>query len=222
MVWQIEPYQATLDAIEKRLKEVGEERNMHRILRKAVNEVAGVGKEQLHKETKAYYTIKSKAFKKSDIEKKATSSKHPGATITVKGEPIGVKAGYATRKNGKRKGAKVQVLAKSTMQEIQVEHNGHAYKAFMATMTNTDSQGNETTHTGIFQRVPGKYMKKYQPIKDKTKGREKIKEIYSLSKAKAGEIAYVEEGNYYELSGELVYRLLKNMNAIIEEAKAKK
>ena len=219
MVWQIEPYQATLDAIEKRLKEVGEERNMHKILRKAVNEVAGVGKEQLHKETKAYYTIKSRAFKKSDIEKKATSSKHPGATITVRGEPIGVKAGYATKKNGKRKGAQMRVLAKSTMQEIQVEHNGHAYKAFMATMKNTDREGNESTHTGIFQRVPGKYMKNHEPIESESKGREKIKEIYSLSKAKAGEVAYVREGNYYELSEELKSRLRKYMNAIIEEAK---
>ena len=81
MIFKVEPYKATLDAIERRLTEVGKESNMHNVMKKAINEAADAGKELIYTETKGSYTIRGRAFKKSDIVKKATSSKNPGACL---------------------------------------------------------------------------------------------------------------------------------------------
>lgn len=211
IVVKIEPYKAMLDAIEKRLTEMGQEKNMHDILKKSINAVAKTGKEKLHEETKDYYTIKSRAFKKSDIVMRATSSRHPGATLTVKGLRIGVKSGYASRKNGKRKGASAQVLKTSAMKELKITYGGRAYKAFLAAM--------KSGHTGIFQREPEKYMKKHKPAEGKRKGREAIKEITSLANAQAAGMAYIRSGLHGDLQEEFVYQMLKHMNAVIGGAK---
>lgn len=216
MILKVEPYKATLDAIEEHLAEMGKESNMHNVMKKAINETAGVGKDLIYTETKGSYTIRSRVFKKSDIVKKSTSSKHPGATLTVKGEPIGVKEGYQSRKNGKRKGASAQVLKNSAMKEIKMVSGGHVYKAFLASIKNRDEEGNVISeHDGIFQRVPDKYMKKYPRVPGKSKGREAIKEIVSLSKAKAAEMAYEKQGIYTKLQEEIIFRMLKHMNAVI-------
>jgi hypothetical protein len=207
MIFKVEPYKATLDAIERRLTEVGKESNMHNVMKKAINEAADAGKELIYTETKGSYTIRGRAFKKSDIVKKATSSKNPGATLTVRGEPVGVKEGYQSRKNGKRKGASAQVLKNSAMKEIKLVSGGRAYKAFLATM--------KSGHIEIFQRKPDEYMDKYKPIAGKSKGREAIKEIVSLSKAKAAEMAYEKRGVYTKLQEEVISRMLKHMNAVI-------
>lgn len=207
MIFKVEPYKATLDAIERRLTEVGKESNMHNVMKKAINEAADAGKELIYTETKGSYTIRVRAFKKSDIVKKATSSKNPGATLTVRGEPIGVREGYQSRKNGKRKGASVQVLKNSAMKEIKLVSGGRAYKAFLATM--------KSGHIEIFQRKPDEYMDKYKTIAGKSKGREAIKEIVSLSKAKAAEMAYEKRGVYTKLQEEVISRMLKHMNAVI-------
>lgn len=207
MIIKVEPYKATLDAIEERLTEMGKEENMHNVMKKAINEVAGVGKDLIYAGTKERYTIRSRAFKKSDIVKKSTSSKHPGATLTVKGEPIGVKEGYQSRKNGKRKGASAQVIKGSGMKELTITSGGRAYKAFLATM--------KSGHTEIFQRKPNQYMDKYKPVTGKSKGREAIKEILSLSKSKAAEVAYKKQGIDTKLHEEITYRMLKHMNAVI-------
>lgn len=186
---------------------MGKESNMHNVMKKAISETAGVGKDLIYTETKGSYTIRSRVFKKSDIVKKATGSKHPGATLTVKGEPIGVKEGYQSRKNGKRKGASVQVARNSGMKELKLVSGGRAYKAFLATM--------KSGHTEIFQRKPDEYMDKYKPVAGKSKGREAIKEIVSLSKSKAAEMAYEKQGIYTKLQEEIIFRMLKHMNAVI-------
>lgn len=209
IILKIEPYQAMLDAIEGRLTEMGKENNMNNILRKSINEAASEGKEKLYVETKGYYTIKSRAFKKGDIVKRVASSRNPVATLTVRGEPLGVRKGYASRKNGRRKGASVQIIASSSMKELTLTSGGRAYKAFLATM--------KSGHTAIFQRVPGKYMKAHSS--GKSKARESIKEILSLSKAKAAEMVYEKQGLYSELQEEISYRMLKQMNAVIGGAK---
>lgn len=211
IVVKVEPYKAMLDAIENRLTEMGQEKNMHNILKKSINAVAKTGKERLHEETKDYYTIKSRVFKKSDIIMRATSSRHPGATLTVKGLRIGVRSGYASRKNGKRKGAGAQILKTSAMKELKITYGGRAYKAFLATM--------KSGHTGIFQREPEEYMKKHKPIEGKRKGREAIKEITSLANAQAAGMAYIRGGLYGDLQEELVYQMLKHMNIVIGGAK---
>ena len=117
---------------------------------------------------------------------------------------------YQRRKNSKRTGAKLKILRAGMMQELELQYGQSAYKAFMATM--------KSGHEGVFQRVPGKYMKKHMPGRN-TKGREAIKEIMSLSKAKAAEMVYEREGMYTELQEELTFRLLKHMNAVIGELK---
>ncbi len=211
MVVKIEPYKAMLDAIENRLAELGQEKNMHSILKKSINAVARTGKEKLHAETKDYYTIKSRAFRKSDIVMRATSSRHPGATLTVKGLRVGVRAGYANRKNDKRKGASAQVLKTSAMKELKITYGGRVYKAFLATM--------RSEHTGIFQREPAKYMKKHQPLTGKKKGREAIREITSLANAQAAGMAYTRSGLHGELQEEFVYQMLKHMNTVTGGAK---
>lgn len=91
---------------------------------------------------------------------------------------------------------------------------GHAYKAFIATVTNEDGEGDVSEYTGIFQRVPGKYMKDHQPS-GKSKGREAIKKIVSMSNAKAAESAYQKRGLHGEFQDELIFRMLKHMHAAI-------
>lgn len=204
MVIRIEPYPAAINTIEKRLTELGKADRMQDVVKKAVNEVAGLAKDRIYEEVHDTYTLKG--FKKGDIKKKNSTAKTIGATLTVKGEPLGVGKYYQRRKNSKRNGAKVRILRAGMMQELQVQYGQSAYKAFMAKM--------KSGHEGVFQRVPGEYMKKHRPGRN-TKGREAIKEIMSLSKAKAAEMVYEREGMYTELQEELTFRLHKHMNAVI-------
>lgn len=204
MIIEIEPYPAAVSAIEKRLAELGKEDRMRDVLKGAVNEVAGLAKDRIYEEVHDTYTLKG--FKKADIKKKNSTARNAGATLTIKGEPLGVGKYYQRRKNNKRNGAKVKILRTAILQELEVQYGKSAYKAFMAKM--------KSGHEGVFQRVPGEYMKKHRPGRN-TKGREAIKEIMSLSKSKAAEMVYEREGMYTELQEELTFRLHKNMNAVI-------
>ena len=65
----------------------------------------------------------------------------------------------------------------------------------------------KTGHEGIFQRVPGEHMEKRQR-------REKIREIMSMSRAKAAEIVYRDKIEA-DVKTELSYRLHKHMNEVI-------
>ena len=203
---QIAPNQAALDAIQKRLSEMGKEDTFGNVLKKAINEVATAGKNLLYSETRSEYTIKPVEFKKSDIVRKGATARKLIATLSVRGETPGIRKAYKTRKNSKRKSAGAMVIKSGAMKELELKANGKSYKAFVAKM--------KTGHEGIFQRTPGKYMKGYSPS-GKTKGREAIKEIMAMSKAKAAEMVY-EKGNLYsDLQEEISYRLLKHMNAVI-------
>lgn len=209
MIISIEPYPAAIHAVEKRLTELGKKDRMKDVLKKAVNEVAGHAKDRIYEEVHDTYTLKG--FKKADVKKNNSTARSFGATLTVRGEPLGVGKYYQRRKNNKRIGAKVKILRAGMMQELELQYGQSAYKAFMAKM--------KSGHEGIFQRIPGKYMKKHRPGRNtkgrNTKGREAIKEIMSLSKAKAAEMVYEREGMYTELQEELTCRLLKHMNAVI-------
>lgn len=208
MIISIEPYPAAINAIEKRLTELGKKDRMRDVLKKAVNEAAGSAKDRIYEEVHDAYTLKG--FKKGDIKKKNSTARNFGATLTVRGETLGAGKYYQRRKNSKRTGAKLKILRAGMMQELELQYGQSAYKAFMATM--------KSGHEGVFQRVPGKYMKKHMPGRN-TKGREAIKEIMSLSKAKAAEMVYEREGMYTELQEELTFRLLKHMNAVTGEPK---
>lgn len=202
MIIHIEPYQVTFNAIEKRLTEMGKKDVMNDVLKKAVNEVAKLARERLYEETTERYTITSDVFTQKDIKKRADNKgQTPSVKITLKGPPVGIRKGYATRANSGRQPAGVSVVRKSGLRDLQFPSGRRVYKGFVAKM----NEG----HEGIFQRVPGEHMKN-------SKNREKIKEIHSLSRAKAAAIAFAESGLSRELQSELAYSMHKHMNAAID------
>ena len=197
MIISISPYETTLDAIEKRLTEMGKADSMNSVLKKAINEVAGIGKRQIWKGVRKNYTLKG--FTAGDVKKRSRNvAGYPSVTLTVKGAPLEVKY-YEHKNNDAEHGAMVRILKLSAMKELEIRSGNRVYKAFLARM--------KSGHEGMFQRVPGETMKGSK--------REAIKEIMSLSKAKAAEMVYEKSGLYTELQEELVVRLHKHMNAVI-------
>lgn len=194
---QVAPHQATFDAIQKRLEEMGKGEQMKSVLNKAIDELSKDTKEQLYAETKGMYTIKASQFRKSDIRK---TSRNGTSILAMKGETVPIRKGYKNRKNSKRKAASALIrMASGALKEMELKSGGRSYKAFVATMSNG--------HEGIFQRVPGKRMKK-NPKK------EAIQEMVSLSRSKAAEMAYREKISA-GIQTEMSFRLLKHMNAVI-------
>ena len=184
-------------ALMKKLDEMGKGDSAKEVMLKAIKETAAWTKTSIIEETRAMYTIKSNSFKKSDIKLKNATKTHLEAALTVHGGPLSVRKAYKSRKNGKRKGASVQVRSNKAMKELALYTNGRTYKAFLAEMS--------SGHQGIFQRDPNKMMR------SKT-NREAIREIFSLSKSKAAEMAYKKN---VHVTSELYYRLHKHMNAVI-------
>jgi len=207
MMITVEPSPALYLALQKRLDEMGKGEYAKEVMRKAIRETAKSIQERLHTETRAMYTIKRSAFKKSDIKVKNPTRNQLRAFLEVEGEPLALKGSYSSRKNAKRKGASAMVMAGGKMKELKVESGGRTYKAFMATMTNVSKEGKVSEHVGIFQRVPGKHMKK-------DPRREAIKQIYAPARSKAAERTYRERIDS-DAKGELSYRLHKHINAVI-------
>lgn len=203
MIVKVEPYQATINAIENCLNDMGKESYMQSVLKKAIKEVADKGKSDIYTSVKKRYAVKG--LKKADIKKTNSTSKNPGVTLTVKGRPLGIKGNYQHRKNSASVGAKAKILRSGTMKEIKKNGGNDAYRAFVATMA--------SGHEAVFQRLPGKYMKKHGPT-GMSKGREKIEEKYSLSKSKAAEVVYKKEDMYSKMQEEISFRLLKQMHAV--------
>lgn len=192
------PSSAAIDAIEKRLTELGKESKMNDVLKKAINETATRGKKELWKGVKRTYTLKG--FTAGDVKRKGYSARHSGAVLTVTGPVLGILDNYETVPNVDKNAAMLRVFRTGALKALEIHNSTSVYKAFVARMNND--------HAGIFQRVPGKRMKS-NPKK------QAIKEIMSLSKSKAAEMVYEQNGLYTELQGELTFRLLKNMNAVI-------
>lgn len=197
MIISITPYETTLDAIEKRLTEIGKADSMNTVLKKAINEVARIGKRRIRRGVSRDYTLKE--FPAGHVKKKSSNAGYPSATLIVKGPPLEAGKHYEHRNNDAEHGAMVRILKASAMKELEIRSGNRVYKAFLARM--------KSGHEGIFQRVPGETMK--------GKNREAIKEIMSLSEAKAAEMVYEREGLYTELQEELVLRLHKHMNVVI-------
>lgn len=192
------PSSVAIDAIEKRLTELGKEDRMNDVLKKAINETASKGKRDLWKGVKRTYTLKG--FTAGDVKRKGYSARHPGAVLTVTGPVLGILANYETASNVSEDAAKARVFRSSALKALEIHNSTSVYKAFVARM--------KSTHVGIFQRVPGKRMKS-NPKKTA------IKEIMSLSKSKAAEKIYEKNGMQKELQEELMVRLHKHMNAVI-------
>lgn len=218
MIVKVEPNQAAFIALEKRLTEAGQGSRLREVMKKSINETASAGRDMLYREIREYYTIKG--MRKSDIAKRSTSARNPGATLTVKGPPLGVRGNYQSRKNSRRQAASAMVIKAGAQKKLTFMSGGHPYKAFVATMKTG------TGHEGIFQRVPGEYMEREQEKKwlatssrsgtiKRSRHWEKIKEKMSLSKAKAAEMVYVREGMYTDLQEELTYQLQKHINAVL-------
>ena len=207
MMITVKPTPALYLALQKRLEEMGKSEYAKEVMRKAISETAKSMREKLYAETRAMYTIKRSAFKKSDIRVKNPTKNQISAILKVEGEPLALKDSYKNRINGKRKGASALVMAGGQMKELKIESGGHTYKAFVATMTNVSKSGKVSEHAGIFQRVPGEHMKK-------DPRREAIKQIYAPARSKAAERAYREEVAP-DVRGELSYRLHKHVNAMM-------
>lgn len=208
VIIKVDPYQAQLDAIQKRLDEMGKGRMMRDVLKKAINDVAKDARKELPKETRKMYTIRASQIKQSDITVRKMSNKRCGAELVIKGEPIPIKGGYSSRKNTRKRAASAMIKrAAGAFREMEMVSGGKSYKAFMATMTNVSDSGEISYHTGIFQREPGKKMKS-------NKKKEKIKELHSLARAKAAEMAYREEMEA-EMHTQISFRMLQHMNAVI-------
>lgn len=192
------PQSAAIDAIEKRLTEMGKGGSMDTVLKKAINEVAGVGKKEIWKSVKRKYTLEG--FTAGDVKRKGYSARNPSATLTVTGPVLGVLQNYETAPNNSESAAKLRIFKAGALKELVIHNSKSAYKAFVAKMS--------SGHEGIFQRVPGEQMKK-NPKK------QAIKEIMSLSKSKAAEMVYEQNGLHSAMQEELVVRLHKHMNAVI-------
>lgn len=208
MIVRIEPYQATLDVIQDRLTEMGKGSSMREVLKKAINDVSAQTKESLHQKTREEYTIKRSAFKKSDVKREAAKKNKLESMIRVAGKMLGLRAGFKTKKNSKKKAAQAMVLTKSAMKKLEITSGGRPYKAFVASMKNVSKSGAVSSHTGIFRRIPGKYMKNYP-------NREKIGEIMAISKAQAAGMVYVRNSMWAEIHNEMSSQLLKHMHAVI-------
>ena len=113
MIVTVMPVQATMDAIQKRLDEMGRGDEMRTILQKAINDTADWTKTELHARTTGRYTIKRSALKKTDIKRTRALKGKLEAAIKVSGPPLGVYKNYSASKQGKRKGAKMAILAGS-------------------------------------------------------------------------------------------------------------
>lgn len=219
---KVEPVQATCDAVFGQLEKMGKEGYAREIMQNAIRETAKQAAGRLPKETRKMYTIKQKDFNNSDVKISRVTRKRMEAILTVKGEVKSLWE-YRSRKNGKRKGASAMVRKDGSMKELVNTYGGRKYKAFFNTIVNSGSGGNKSDYNGIFQRVPGKFMKtdkRPKPTKripkKKRKPKEAIEALLSLSRTKAAEIAFREK-MYTDTSGELIYRLQKRMNAVIGE-----
>ncbi len=92
VVVSAKPSSVAIDAIEKRLNELGKESRMNDVLKKAINETAAKGKKELWKGVKRTYTLKE--FTAGDVKKKSYSARHPGAVLTVTGPVLGIVKNY--------------------------------------------------------------------------------------------------------------------------------
>lgn len=219
---KIEPVQATYDAVLGKLERMGKVSYAREIMQKAIRETAAQAAGRLPEETRKKYTIKRKDFNKSDVDTSRVTRKHMESIIKVRGPVMALRA-YKSRKNGKRKGASAMVKWGGTLKYLSITSGGKEYKAFFATMVNTNKNGNKSTHDGIFRRVPGSKMdEKNRPRptkrihrKKKRKPREAIEELLSMSRSKAAEMAF-RENMHTDTSNELIYRLHKHMNALID------
>lgn len=198
IVVNAKPHSAAIDAIEKRLTEMGKGDSMNTVLKKAINEVAGVGKKEIWKGVKRKYTLKG--FTAGDVKKKSYSARNPSAMISVTGPVLGALKNYETLPNTDESAAMLRVFRAGALKALQIHNTGSVYKAFVARM--------KSDHVGIFQRVPEERMKS-NPKK------QAIKEIMSLSKSKAAEMVYEQNGLHSAMQEEMVVRLHKHMNAVI-------
>lgn len=148
------------------------------VLKKAINDTAKKLKGDLKIEVKKNYTAKIRGLNKAISIKKATN-RQLEASVVTKGKPLAL----IQFKNVAGDSVRAQALKKNKLKPITLkgeEESGKDLKSFVAKMS--------SGHVGIFQRVPGKRMRKHgYKTKDGvqiTKGREAIKEFYGNSLVK--------------------------------------
>lgn len=178
---RIEAHLENQEKIIRLLKEAGGRRPRF-IVRQAVNETAKNARKKIWKGIRKNYTLHGVPM--STMELKRATSSQLWAEIFVSGRQLSLVTYYKHRKNGKRTAAKA-AQKRGPLKPIQMGK----MKGFVATMP-------KTGHVGIFQRVPGTYMKghKRRPYKNNsakiTRGREQIRESLGSSVSKLAEVTY--------------------------------
>lgn len=193
---------ASWEEIQSVFNRLGDKKEANRAIKKALNRTARQGAKELIPEARKVYTVKRGAFKNSDIKVSgATMKANMEAKIQIEGAPQSPKENFQIRKNGKKKAVQARILQSGRLKPIELNTGGSKLKAFIARIENGEGKG---AHTGIFQRVDGKYMNRgrvtdkgysqqntYKPRRLKngrvTKGRQSIKEICTISNPKMAE-----------------------------------
>lgn len=173
------------------------------VIKKAVNEAAKNAKRKLRERVKKEYVIKG--FSADDIKINKASVSKLYAELSVSGSPLSLKEYYKVVDNRKRAAAKAAVK-RGAAKALQ----GKGLKAFVATMNNGEGKND---HTGVFQRIPGQYMRKQEPRKYKrnpskmTKGKQAIKELMGPAISKLTE--KISQATEPEIKTELIEALRK-------------
>ena len=188
------------EAIMEKLREA--EKRPAPALKKAVNEAAKESREKLYRYIRKQYTVKVGRFPKRSLVIKKASSSETSAWIIVSHPPQSLRETYSSRKNNRREAARAAIKRESP-KLIQ----GQGLKSFVAEMKNG--------HKGIFQRVPGTYMKEHKPRPYRkisgrmTKGRETIREAIGPSGAKLTEMAFrATQGELQQSLQEALWRFV--------------
>ena len=189
MIVQVD--QEIYDRLNQQLKDIPEK--IPSVLRKSINNAARYGQKNMARHVKDNYAFKF-AVKRinSASEFESAKGKNFQATITISGKPEPL-MNFHVKKNGKKISARANVLKTSELKDLTLkggDEGGKDLKAFVVKIKNTDRNGNESHHVGIFRRMTpeerGEQQKRYDKQakigkQKKSSKRNAIKQLYSTS-----------------------------------------
>lgn len=221
------------DEIQSIFNRLASRKEANQVIKKALNRTVRQASKEILPQVREVYTVKRGTFKNSDIKVNGASMKtRMTASIRITGEPQSPKNNFQFKKNSPRKAVRVRILKSGGLKPIEIGAGKSSLKAFIATIENgSEGDSEKNSHTGIFQRVEGKYMNRgritdkgyssqntYKPrrLKDgrMTKGRQSIKEIFTVSNPKMVENQKVYQP-WREKTGSM---LQENLREFVDQA----
>ena len=196
MIVRVDTHLEGMAEIQAVLKESGIKRP-DSVIRKAINKTARNARKRILQGVKSDYTIKGASAK--DVRLKTATASRLWAEIDSAGRPLSLVTHYKYWRNTRKNAARAAVKRGAPLKRLEAV----GIKGFVAVMRNG--------HRGIFQRVPGQYMKNHKPRRYKrnpnrlTKGKEALREFYGPSVPKLAEMEYrtLEEETGRELESAL-------------------